>query len=100
MAFLLSLPGKIAMAALVLVMAYGAGRYQGSSIAKAEMAAKALSASVETLRSRNKINDEINDIDRAALCGSMGLSDADVDECVRRMVEADTAASDGGTHNP
>jgi hypothetical protein len=94
--FLFSLPGKIAMAALVLFMAYAGGRYQGSSIAKAEMAAKALSATVKTLRERNKVDDEINAIDRAALCAAIGLSDADYDECVRRLEEADAEASNGG----
>jgi hypothetical protein len=94
--FLLSLPGKIAMAALVLTMAYGAGRYQGSSIAKAEMAAKALGAAVETLRSRNKVDEEINAIDRAALCAAMGLSVSDYDECVRRLEETDAEAGNGG----
>jgi hypothetical protein len=88
MGFLLSLPGKIAMAALVLVLAYGAGRYQGSSIARAEMAAKALSATVKTLRERNQIDGEINSIDRAALCAAIGLSDTDYDECLRRLAEA------------
>lgn len=96
MSFLLSLPGKLMMAALVLVMAYGAGRYHGSSIAKAEMAAKALGVAVDTLRTRNKVDAEINNLDRAALCAAIGLSDADYDECVRRLEEADAEASNRG----
>jgi Flp pilus assembly protein TadG len=89
MSFLLSLPGKIAMAALVLFLAYGAGRYQGSSVAKAEMAAKALKQAVETLQQRNKVDAEINSLDAAALCAAMGLPDADYELCVSGLQEAD-----------
>jgi hypothetical protein len=97
MSFLFSLPGKIAMAALVLFLAYGAGRYHEASVANAEMAAKALGVAVDTLRTRNKVDAQINATDRAALCAAMGLSnDADYDECVRRLGEIDAEADNGG----
>jgi hypothetical protein len=96
MSFLFSLPGKILMAAMVLALAYGAGRYQGSSIAKAEMAAKALGAAVETLRARNKVDEQISHFDHAAMCAALGLSDADYDECLRRLEEASTQPANGG----
>lgn len=96
MSFLLSLPGKIAMAALVLFLAYLAGQYQGRSTASAKMAAKALSQAVETLRARGKVDAEINSVDRAALCSAMGLSDADADECLRWLAEAPAETGNGG----
>ena len=72
MAWLLSLPGKIAMAALALVLAYGAGYYGGASGAKAKARAEALQATLDQLKERNATDEQIRDMDDAALCQLLG----------------------------
>lgn len=71
-------------AALAVYPAILVGRHEG----RQQAATAALSKSVEILRERNQINDEVSTADVSALCGSMGLSDDEQAECVRRLVEA------------
>lgn len=62
------------------------GRHEG----RQQAATAALAQSVELLRKRNSVNDEVSASDASVLCASMGLSDNDQAECVRRVLEADT----------
>lgn len=61
-------------------------------------AVDALERSVNTLRDRNKVDDQISSADAAALCGDLGLSDADEDQCMRRLSEAPDETRDGRLH--
>jgi len=72
----------------------------GRSEGRQQAAAAALSKSVEILRERNAVNDEVSSSDASALCASMGLSDDDQAECVRRVLQADAQPGDVGGHPP
>lgn len=100
MGWLLSLPGKLAMATLALALAYGAGHLSGAANARAKAKAEALQAAVKVLRERNEVDDQISSVDRGALCAAMGLSDGDREECVRRLAQIDAATGNGGNDHP
>lgn len=71
-------------------------KWIGQSEGKQMAATASLVKSVEVLRERNTIDEEVTSSDAAALCSSYGLSDADQAECVRRVQEADALAGDDG----
>lgn len=96
---LLSLPTLLGIGAVAVAVAYGSGYLHGGSNARAKAQVAALSQAVTVLRERNEVEDEISNSDRVALCTSMGLSDADRDECVRRLAEADAKSDDGGDNH-
>jgi hypothetical protein len=100
MAFLLSLPGKIAIAALVLVLAYGAGEWHGRSAASANGKLAAAENTARILKKRGVIDDQVSILDAADLCASYGLPDDQQAECVRRLREADAEPGDVGIHQP
>lgn len=83
-------------AALAIYPAILVGRSEG----RRQAATAALSKSVEVLRKRNDINDEVSTADASALCVSMGLSDDDQAECVRRVLTPDTEPADIGNNPP
>ena len=59
-----------------------------------------LSKSVEILRERNAIDEEVSAFDALAMCRALGLSDSDTSECVRRLATPHTGARNGGqNHN-
>jgi hypothetical protein len=68
------------------------GRHEG----RQQAATAALSKSVEILRKRNDINDQVSTSDASVLCASMGLSDDDKTECVRRVLSPDAEPGDVG----
>lgn len=70
-------------------LAYGPAYLHGKSAGRQEAAVASLSKSVEVLRERNVINDEVSASDAADLCRSYGLSENDLGECMRRVVDAD-----------
>jgi len=71
-------------------------KWIGQSEGKQMAATAALANSVQVLRERNTIDEEVTASDAAALCGSYGLSDDEQAECVRRVQEADALAGDDG----
>lgn len=64
----------------------------GQHIQRQATAVESLSKSVGILRSRNTIDEEVSAFDAAALCRSYSLSEDDIGECVRRVVDADANA--------
>lgn len=79
-----------AMGVLVVVALVVGGAYTyGKAVGRQGAAVEALQRSIEVLRERNQTDDEVYASDAADLCGSMGLSEQDRVECVRRLVEAD-----------
>jgi hypothetical protein len=78
------------VAVLGALTAAGPVYLYGKSVGRQQAAVAALETSVEILRERNEIDDKISAADAAALCGDFGLSDADKDECMRRLREAST----------
>lgn len=86
--FILSPLGK-RLGAAVLAVSLVSGVYlYGKSVGRQGAAVEALERSVEVLRERNQINDEVSASDAAALCVSFGLPDEEQRECVRRLGEA------------
>lgn len=71
--------------ALGASLAFYPAKLIGRAEGRAQAATAALSKSVEILRERNVVNEQVSLADAAALCGDLGLSDADQTECVRRL---------------
>lgn len=88
LAFLLSPIGRTLGAAVIAIGAVSGVYLYGKSVGRQGAAVEALEKSVEVLRERNEINDEVSASDAADLCGDYGLSDDDERECVRRIREA------------
>lgn len=55
---------------------------------------------VNILRTRGKLRNEINADDARAMCKRFGLSDEDERECVRCVGEPDPKNADGCLYNP
>lgn len=73
-------------------------RWLGQSEGKQMAATAALSKSVEILRDRNAIDDQVSTSDAAALCSDLGLSDDDKAECVRRILTPDSESEHFGPY--
>lgn len=86
--FLFSPIGKALGAAVIVIAAVSGVYLYGKSVGRQGAAVEALERSVEVLRERNQINDEVSAYDAAALCVSFGLPDDEQRECVRRLGEA------------
>ncbi|WP_168575366.1 hypothetical protein [Rhizobium ruizarguesonis] len=91
----IKLPVAIALGA---VLAFYPARWLGQSEGKQMAATAALSKSVQVLRERNTIDDEVSTSDAAALCADLGLSDDDKAECVRRVLSPDSEPANVGEH--
>lgn len=87
-AFLLSPIGRTLGAAVIAIGAVSGVYLYGKSVGRQNAAVEALEKSVEVLRERNEINDEVSSSDAAALCAHYGLPDDEQRECVRRLGEA------------
>ncbi|TDX83716.1 hypothetical protein EDE05_106125 [Neorhizobium sp. R1-B] len=83
-----------AAAILGAALMFFPARWIGQSEGKQMAATASLANSVQILRERNTIDEEVTASDAAALCGSYGLSDDEQAECVRRVQEADAIAGD------
>ncbi|WP_165448290.1 hypothetical protein [Rhizobium leguminosarum] len=92
----IKLPAAIALGA---ILAFYPARWLGQSEGKQIAATAALSKSVQVLRERNTIDDEVSTSDAAALCADLGLPDGDKTECVRRVLSPDAEPADVG-HDP
>jgi hypothetical protein len=84
--------GGLIGASIAVYPAILVGRHEG----RQQAATAALSASIDILRKRNSINDEVSTSDASALCAAMGLSDDDQAECVRRVLAPDAEPGDVG----
>ena len=89
----IKLPAAVALGAALML--YPA-RWYGQSEGKQMAATASLVKSVEVLRERNTIDEEVTSSDAAALCGSYGLSDDEAAECVRRVEQASAEPGDNG----
>lgn len=90
---IIKLPVAIALGAAI---AFYPVRWLGQSEGKQMAATAALEKSVQVLRERNTINDEVSVSDAAALCRDLGLSADDQAECVRRLGEVNTKPDNVG----
>lgn len=81
----IKLPAAMALGA---ALAFMPAKWIGQSEGKQAAATASLVKSVEVLRERGQINEEVSASDAADLCGSMGLPEQDRLECMRRMAEA------------
>lgn len=88
LAFLISPIGKTIGAAVLIIAAVSGVYLYGKRVGEQGAAVEALERSVEVLRERKQINDEVSASDAAALCVSYGLPDEEQRECVRRLGEA------------
>lgn len=82
--------GGVLGALVVTVPVYLYGKAEG----RRQVAIEALEVTVEVLTKRREINNEINSADASDLCSYLGLSDSDVEECVRRLREVNTKSTD------
>lgn len=82
--------GGVLGALVVTVPVYLYGKAEG----RRQVAIEALEVTVEVLTKRREINNEINSADATDLCSYLGLSDSDVEECVRRLREVNTKSID------
>lgn len=82
--------------ALGAVLAFYPARWLGQSEGKQMAATAALTKSVQVLRERNTIDDEVSTSDAAALCADLGLPDDQQAECVRRVLSSDPEPADVG----
>lgn len=87
------------VALIAVVIVFYPIRWFGQSEGKRMAATAALSKSVQVLRERNAINDQVSIADATSLCADLGLSDDDKAECVRRVLSPDPEPSDIG-NNP
>ena len=78
--------------AIGATLAFYPAKLIGISEGKQIAATASLVKSVEVLRERNTIDDEVSASDAAALCGSFGLSDHDETECMRRIFQTNADA--------
>lgn len=99
MGFLFSLPGKILIAATVVILAYVGGQWHGRDIASTKARMEAAETSARILRKRGDIDEDVSTSDATALCADFGLSDSDKAECVRRLQEADSGAGHDSVHS-
>ncbi|MBY3295746.1 hypothetical protein HFO28_07815 [Rhizobium leguminosarum] len=90
----IKLPVAIALGA---VLAFYPARWLGQSEGKQMAATAALTKSVQVLRERNTIDDEVSTSDAAALCADLGLPDDQQAECVRRVLSPDAEPADVGS---
>lgn len=78
--------GAILSALVIAPVSY----LKGESAATAEAKTAALETTIELLKSREITNAEISHSDAADLCRHIGLLDNDINECMRRLAEANT----------
>lgn len=81
----LKIGGSITIGAM---LAFGPAYLYGKSAGRADERVAALTKSVEILRERNVIDEDVSSSDAANLCGSYGLSDIEQAECMRRVQQA------------
>lgn len=82
--------GAVAGAALMAAPVYYVGKSAGTAAARVA----SLEKSVEVLRERNAIDEEVSASDAPALCRSYGLPENDIAECVRRLGSAPANGGD------
>lgn len=96
------IPDFIKLPAALLIgasIAFYPAKWIGQSEGKQAAATAALSKSVQVLRERNAINDQVSTADAAALCADYGLPDDQQAECVRRVLSPDPESPDDRDHS-
>ena len=86
MQFLLSLPGKIAVAALALSLSFLGGTLYGKKLGRVEQ----LKDTVKAYETRTEVDQKIESMDRYGQCLALGGLPDQCDEL--RRVEEDTAS--------
>lgn len=69
-------------------IAYSPAYLHGKGAGLSEAATASLSKSVEVLRERNAIDEEVTSSSAYAMCAAMGLPDGETAECMRRVQAA------------
>jgi len=77
--------GMIAGALMVTPFVY----LYSESITRKVVAVETLQKTIKIINDRSIINDQITSDDASSLCSSLGLSDADSIECLRRVQQTD-----------
>jgi len=90
---IIKVPGAMILG---IALAFYPARWLGQLEGKQMAATAALTKSVQVLRERNAINDEVSVSDAAALCRDLGLSADDTAECVRRLDPVNTKPDNVG----
>lgn len=97
---LLSVPKLVVAMALGMVVAGVPAYFQGKAHQRQAMAVEALESSVNILRKKGAIDNEVSSASAADLCGSYGLPDDEERECVRRVQTFATETGNDGLHSP
>ncbi|WP_338893929.1 hypothetical protein [Sinorhizobium meliloti] len=97
---LLDIPKLAAALALGMVVAGIPAYLQGKAHQRQAMAVEALESSVNILRKKGAIDNEVSSASAADLCGSYGLPDDEERECVRRVQTPATETGNDGLHSP
>lgn len=66
-AFIRSLPGQIAVTAVVGLLAFGLGELHGRQVATANAEARSAQATIKQLKERGMINEQVNHLDDCTL---------------------------------
>lgn len=74
-----------ASVALGAALCFYPAKYLGEQEGKRAASLAALEKSINNLRERNVLDEQITSADAAALCDDFGLSDEDERECMRRL---------------
>lgn len=91
------LPAAVALGAGLM---FFPAKWIGQSEGKQMAATASLVKSVEVLRERNTIDEEVTSSDAAALCSDFFLPNTPEHiECLRRLEEVTVETSDSGVHN-
>lgn len=98
--FLTSLPGKIVMGVVLLGLVYGVGQWNGRTAATANAKMAAAEETARILKKRGVLDENVSNRDAADLCRSYGLPDNQIEECMRRLVEAHAVTGNSGADNP
>ncbi|WP_318875537.1 hypothetical protein [Sinorhizobium meliloti] len=96
---LFDIPKLFAAMALGLVVGGVPAYFQGKAHQRQAMAVEALESSVNILRKKGAIDNEVSSASAADLCGSYGLPDYDERECVRRVQTPATETGNDGLHS-
>lgn len=73
--------------------------YLGKGAGEREAAAEALARTVKVMQEREVIDEKVSRSTASELCGSFGLSDADRQQCVRRVEETQSKPGDIGPNS-
>lgn len=91
LALLAIVPDWVKLPAAMIIggaLVFYPAKWMGKAEGRQAAATASLEKSVEILRARNVINEEVSASDASGLCRSLGLPDEQITECMRRVVDA------------